>query len=341
MDDNLSEVIGKRPVPRGVILPRWRELMIARFIKLTIFSALISLVFSYMAFANNQDNTEQNKKKKTIATEIPPPIPNVPVESGNYTTVERSREEVKYVNGQREGKTIFWLNDGGRIDGEYIKGLKNGIWIHQDKSGKKIWQESYSKDIRDGMWIWYGASGRKTRQESYKNGRLHGKSLSWAASGAKTADVDFQNGIMHGRQRLWYNGQLFNDWGYVHGKSHGHCISWYSNGQKHFEGNFVEGTGKLKGWYESGKLFNESESRNGKPVGKNFCWYESGAREREINYDENGMKHGFFLHWYESGKPKTEMQYDHGTLLSQKEWDENGTLTYFYSKKDEGKNDQR
>ena len=160
--------------------------------------------------------------------------------------------------------------------------------------------------------------------------RADGKFIEWSkTTGIKTFELDYRNGLFHGKRLMWFNdGRLASEEGFVNGKMEGHCISWHFNGTKRFECDFVEGTGKYKGWYESGKLFTEGAKRNGKNIGKIMCWYESGKKRREENYDDNGNHNGMFYHWYEDGKVTIEQVFTHGKLLSGKEYDKDGNLTF-------------
>jgi len=53
--------------------------------------------------------------------------------------------------------------------------------------------------------------------------------------------------------------------------------------------------------------------------------YMNGQKMAEANYVKGNL-HGTTTSWYENGQKKEESNYKGGEVLSQKEWDENGTL---------------
>ena len=67
----------------------------------------------------------------------------------------------KGVNGEgEEGHWKYYYNDGKlRMEGDYLKGEKNGIWTIYYPNGKTKATGAYSKDKKKGPWKYYNSKG--------------------------------------------------------------------------------------------------------------------------------------------------------------------------------------
>ena len=93
---------------------------------------------------------------------------------------------------------------------------------------------------------------------------------------------------------------------------------WYGNGKKIFEHNYNVGfcislTSFLK------------ISFNVKENGLETHCYESRQKQEEITY-KDGEEDGLFIFWYENGQKKEETTFKCGKEISEKEWNEDGSL---------------
>jgi antitoxin component YwqK of YwqJK toxin-antitoxin module len=59
--------------------------------------------------------------------------------------------------------------------------------------------------------------------------------------------------------------------------------------------------------------------------GLNTVWYENGQKKNEGTY-KNGKEDGLWTHWYENGKKRGEGTFKDGKIISQKEWNEDGSV---------------
>jgi len=54
-------------------------------------------------------------------------------------------------------------------------------------------------------------------------------------------------------------------------------------------------------------------------------WYENGQKSSEGTF-KNGIGGGVITEWYENGQKKKEETYKDGNLISEKRWNEDGSV---------------
>ena len=117
---------------------------------------------------------------------------------------------------------------------------------------------------------------------------------------------------------------------------------WYGNGKKKSEHNYnvgfcisltsflkisfnVKENGLETHCYESRQKQEEITYKDGKEDGLNSGWYENGQKDWEGTY-KDGEEDGLFTFWYENGQKKEETTFKCGKEISEKEWNEDGSL---------------
>ena len=107
----------------------------------------------------------------------------------------------------------------------------------------------------------------------------------------------------------------------------GKTFSLWDNGQKKFEGSYKNGelNGLETKWYKNGQKKFEGTYKNGKQVGKWTTWYSIGQKWSEVTY-KNGKEDGLWTTWYDNGQKFFEGTYKDGELISEKEWNEDGSV---------------
>ncbi|MET7920512.1 hypothetical protein ABZU45_32545 [Streptomyces avermitilis] len=115
-------------------------------------------------------------------------------------------------------------------------------------------------------------------------------------------DIDDPEVDMDPGQRLLYRGELFT--GEVEERLGGVVVSLetYADGVPH---------GLSREWYKDGMLRSEATARRGRPVGVSRSWHPNGTLAAEREFAEDGL-----------------------TMLSDREWDENGQPTRVWRKDD-------
>jgi len=105
----------------------------------------------------------------------------------------------------------------------------------------------------------------------------------------------------------------------------GQVFSLFEDGKKKGEGTLKDGKedGLWTGWYENGQK--EYEGTLKTDYGEITEWYENGQKKSEETY-RNKEKDGLWTYWYETGQKYRERTYKDGELISEKEWNEDGSL---------------
>ncbi len=80
-----------------------------------------------------------------------------------------------------------------------------------------------------------------------------------------------------------------------------------------------------KDYHPNGQLKEEGNHKNGEPHGKWTWWYENGQKWEEGTF-KDGKPDGPFTVWYENGQKKSEYTYKDGEEISEKRWNEDGSV---------------
>ena len=90
----------------------------------------------------------------------------------------------------------------------------------------------------------------------------------------------------------------------------------YKNGKK---------DGLWTWWYENGQKESEGTYKDDKLEGLSTNWYENGQKWYELT-NKDGEFDGLYTNWYENGKKRFEGTYKDGELISEKYWNEDGSV---------------
>jgi len=107
----------------------------------------------------------------------------------------------------------------------------------------------------------------------------------------------------------------------------GPVFSLYEGGEKKSEGNIKDGKGDGKWtlWYENGQKKSEGKFEDDKKDGLWKDYYENGQLYLDRIY-KDGKLEGLWKSYYNNGQLKYEWNYKEGELISQKCWDEDGSV---------------
>ncbi|HCS20871.1 MAG TPA: toxin-antitoxin system YwqK family antitoxin [Bacteroidetes bacterium] len=87
-------------------------------------------------------------------------------------------------NGRIVGMAKFFYESGELMEsGNYVDGLKEGVWIKQSKTGVTIAKASFKNGEKDGEWFIYDNSGKKLFEMHYTAGKRSGTWYQWDADG--------------------------------------------------------------------------------------------------------------------------------------------------------------
>ena len=153
---------------------------------------------------------------------------------GKYGFYENGLKEFSesYNNNQKNGKSIFWDEDGTKIvEGRYKMGMMDGFWTYYYKNGKKKGEGSFNN----------GDGTNLDENDIPMNGKV-GLWKTWYENGQKRFEVTFLNEKVNGFVNVWYeNGQKNLEGKLKNDIEDGLWKIWYENGQKTEEGTYKDG----------------------------------------------------------------------------------------------------
>lgn len=202
------------------------------------------------------------------------------------------------------GKAFLDFYDGSlRMKGEYIRGIKNGIWKYYVQGSSSRF---YNLDFKDG----------NITSAEYKD---NDKAWSGIPMLYSENDTTIRTGVflvqqMSDGQELYnFNSppdifvQMFKN------VSEGSVTRWHSNGEIYSEGQFINGnrSGEFNWYYDSGNRKERSFFDGGKRIAMTTQWYENGKKHAEGNY-KKGQLNGKLTWWYENGQKKEEVNFTQG-----------------------------
>ena len=102
---------------------------------------------------------------------------------------------------------------------------------------------------------------------------------------------------------------------------------WYNNGQKRQVEPYKDGkfNGLFQWWYENGQKNFEETYKAGQKDGLSISWHENGQKRFEGSYKDD-KRYGIFQWWYENGQKDSERTYKDGELISEKIWNQDGSV---------------
>jgi antitoxin component YwqK of YwqJK toxin-antitoxin module len=160
-----------------------------------------------------------------------------------FNTGKRKKDEGAYKNNLRDGKWIFYFENGNTEQiGSYKNGKENGEWIRYFESGKTYVDENFYSGKEDGMYTEYDSLGNVITQGEFLEGEKEGD---WI--------VKINDFMAKGK---YVAGLLDGKWKY-----------FYDDGTLMFEGNYIQGNadGKHRYYYPDGSLKEERIYASGIP----------------------------------------------------------------------------
>lgn len=107
--------------------------------------------------------------------------------NGKYYTYHENGKVATDFNikeGKIAGEAKFFYESGELLEsGEYVNGLKNGVWTKVSKDGKVLGTASFKDGDKDGEWFIYDNQGHKLFEMHYTKGKRSGTWKQWDADG--------------------------------------------------------------------------------------------------------------------------------------------------------------
>jgi len=156
-----------------------------------------------------------------------------------------------------------------------------------------------------------------------------GQVFSLYDDGKKKGEGNLKDGKMISKtERKYYgNGQKRKERTFKNGIENGLRTDWYENGQREIEQTYKDGKGNGLStyWYESGQKWSQVILKDGRLDGLLTKWYKNGQKELE-NTLKDGKQDGLLTKWYKNGQKKSEETYKDGEMISEKEWNKDGSV---------------
>ena len=201
----------------------------------------------------------------------------------------------------RRGELMYESNATKPFSGKVFELYDNGL---------KAFEGTYKDGFRHGDWTYNTEVGNSKYNVTYTVGNYNlvvfTDSLGTNYTGTPVIDEPEQDGTYLGQGR---KGEYdFSIYPIVHvtfkdGKPDGLTTHWYKNGQKKIEETY----------------------NDGKNEGKYTSWYENGQKKKEETY-KDGQRDGAWTQWRANGQKEYEGTYKDGELISEKYWNEDGSV---------------
>ena len=157
----------------------------------------------------NENMNKNNEKLKNLLNE------NNEVINNKLNEINNSIKEIKYdngryvgqiVNGKKEGKGIYYLNNGDRYEGDWKNDNKEGKGIYYFKSGSR-YEGDFKNGKSEGKGIYYWTDGDRYEGD-YKNDKREGKGIYYYKNGDRKMG-DWKDGKEIGKHvKLCENGEV-------------------------------------------------------------------------------------------------------------------------------------
>ena len=138
---------------------------------------------------------------------------------------DKSRSEDNYINGQQNGKSIYYYEKGNvSKEGNYENGFRIGKWIAYYENHKIKSAGNYRNNEKDSTWTEYYENGRIKGTANYSDGIDNGPFVDYYENGNVKLRGSFQNQLKDGDWTWYYpNGGVEATGKYKHGKSLRKC----------------------------------------------------------------------------------------------------------------------
>ncbi|MFT6844298.1 MAG: antitoxin component YwqK of YwqJK toxin-antitoxin module [Flavobacteriales bacterium] len=205
------------------------------------------------------------------------------------------------VKNEREGLWILYYdNDQKQVEGNYTKGLKNGVFKYYDKKGNLtqivkyvngvIQKDDEQTAVLKLSYTYYPNATVKS-SGSYSNGNKVGIWRYFDEQGNITSSEVYERGFLLGEG-------IVDEQGYYQG----YWKHYYDTGELLSEGHYIDGK-KDKLWkyyFLDGKIEQQGYYRVGKTTGDWILYYQNGAIKRKEEYS-NDLEEGEMIAYDEQG----------------------------------------
>ena len=198
-------------------------------------------------------------------------------------------------NGQPNGYGKMIYADGSVYEGQFIRGVKNGVGKSWDSNGKLTGDGVWEKDeIKDGLGIFEYEDGQQYEGE-IKSRLRHGKGINIWPDGAKYEGY-FKNGCRDGKGRYELTDGNFYEGEWMDGKKNGNGIYLWADGNR-YDGGWHDDKRTGKGIYiwPNGDQYH-GDWENGNMNGEGTLIYADGRRYDGEWHDDKRTGKGILIY---------------------------------------------
>jgi len=230
-----------------------------------------------------------------------------------------------YVDGLREG---VWITPEG--DGSYVKGVANGVWQLKVGNGE-IQQVPLNAGKKQGELRWTDKNGRLMRVINYQDDIVNGLFQKYNAAGKMVYQANYQMSKLDGSETEYYDdGTLKAERGYRNGELDGANRYNFPDGKPQVIANFSQGreVGQMQEFTASGVKITE---RNHCPAPmRGLC-----GKQQTFNPDGSPLTDSDYLFthqqtnnsWYPNGQRKDETRIGADDSYNQISYHPNGQIS--------------
>ncbi|MFT3822784.1 MAG: hypothetical protein QM731_02645 [Chitinophagaceae bacterium] len=251
--------------------------------------------------------------------------------SGKFTSLYPNGKlysECTYVNDNIEGAFKFYYPDGSLLAVKYYKhGLLDSTYTTYDYGGKLRLQGYYKLNEKTGTWKHYNETGTLWYSEEFEHDKLQGKSIFYFDNGKTDTEIAYKDGDRDGLYKRYdEEGALMYQLRYDDGMPASYNYL-DKTGKLVSEIPLVQGSGKLKAFFQNGNISATMEYTDGVQNGA-YTLYHSSGKIAISNTEVYGATEGQVNEYYSDGKPRSVHNYQHDNLHGPyKRYNAKGILT--------------
>jgi TonB family protein len=163
-----------------------------------------------------------------------------------YDKEGRLAEENNYKNSVEHGEYKSYKDGILTVEGTYVDGKKQGIWIDYYDSGELYSKITYLNDEEQGEVFYYRKDGQLMESGQNEKGKRTGLWISYNENGDKRSEINYLKGKLEGNAKFYEKGKVSSE-------------GVYAKGDRVLVWKYYDGRGKLKYSADYGYSFDIKE----------------------------------------------------------------------------------
>ena len=168
---------------------------------------------------------------------------SVPYSGRVYNNYPNGNRELQgnYLRGLKEGKWVWWHTNGNKHKvGYYTQSIEDSLWQWWFANGQLKKRGKYLESAKGGRWIEWYDNGVLYKSYPYSNNELNGKYIEKYKNGKNKSEVLYRNNDKSGIEKFWLeNGQPDYEYRWKDGAREGLQIDWGKSGLVIYKHNYI------------------------------------------------------------------------------------------------------